>query len=68
VIRQAADKLAELESGERPVPAHTEVPTQADMFGAVSDVEKALRDLNPDDLTPRQAMETLYRLKQLSDG
>ena len=34
VIRQAADKLAELESGERPVPAHTEAPTQADMFGA----------------------------------
>jgi DNA mismatch repair protein MutS len=67
VIRQAADKLAELESGERPVPAHTEAPTQADMFGAVSEVEKALRDLDPDDLTPRQALDALYRLKRLSD-
>nr|MCH9782423.1 DNA mismatch repair protein MutS [Gammaproteobacteria bacterium] len=68
VIRQAADKLAELESGERPVPAaHSEAPAQADMFGAISEVDKALRDLDPDDLTPRQALEALYRLKQLSD-
>jgi DNA mismatch repair protein MutS len=37
------------------------------MFGAISEVDKALRDLDPDDLTPRQALEALYRLKQLSD-
>jgi DNA mismatch repair protein MutS len=30
-----------------------------------SPVEQALDDVSPDELTPRQALETLYRLKQL---
>ena len=68
VIAQATKKLAELESGERPVVMESSVPTptQADLFGAPSAVEKALRELNPDDLTPRQALERLYQLKTLS--
>jgi DNA mismatch repair protein MutS len=31
-----------------------------------SRIEKALADLNPDDLSPREALEALYRLKGLS--
>lgn len=32
---------------------------------AISEVEEALAHVNPDDLTPRQALEELYRLKAL---
>jgi DNA mismatch repair protein MutS len=51
-------KLAGLpESGPaRPAAAAEQGPSQA---------ERALADLNPDDLTPREALETLYRLKGL---
>jgi DNA mismatch repair protein MutS len=31
----------------------------------LSPVDKALDDIHPDELTPRQALEALYRLKQL---
>jgi DNA mismatch repair protein MutS len=31
-----------------------------------SDAEKALDDINPDDLTPRAALEALYKLKKLA--
>jgi DNA mismatch repair protein MutS len=40
----------------RPAAAAEQGPSQA---------ERALADLNPDDLTPREALETLYRLKGL---
>ncbi|MFV0297316.1 MAG: DNA mismatch repair protein MutS [Hyphomicrobiaceae bacterium] len=33
-----------------------------------SPAEKALSDLNPDDLTPRAALDALYRLKALQSG
>jgi DNA mismatch repair ATPase MutS len=29
-------------------------------------VEQALADINPDELTPREALELLYRLKALN--
>ena len=32
-----------------------------------SEAEAALRELNPDDLSPREALETLYRLRGLID-
>ena len=31
-----------------------------------SEVEKALAELNPDELTPREALELVYRLKALA--
>ncbi|WP_420589576.1 DNA mismatch repair protein MutS [Bacterioplanoides sp.] len=46
--------------------ADTEFPMQGDMFSAMpSAVEEKLGELNPDDLTPRQALEILYKLKEL---
>jgi DNA mismatch repair protein MutS len=33
-----------------------------------SEVEVALSDCNPDDLTPREALDALYRLKGLLKG
>jgi len=46
--------------------ADAEFPMQGDMFSAMpSAVEEKLGELNPDDLTPRQALEALYKLKDL---
>jgi DNA mismatch repair protein MutS len=40
---------------------------QADLFVSYqpSPAERQLRDLDPDELTPRQALEQLYALKAL---
>jgi DNA mismatch repair protein MutS len=35
---------------------------------APSPVEEALASINPDELTPKAALETLYRLKELVDN
>ena len=68
VIRDAKQKLSQLESQELGHSAHTDDPQQADLF--FSPVEpsaalEALEEINPDDISPRQALETLYRLKAL---
>ncbi|WP_142849238.1 DNA mismatch repair protein MutS [Telmatospirillum sp. J64-1] len=75
VIERAEQVLQNLESGEQ----NTSVGKLADdlpLFAALakpksgpakpakpSPVEEALKGLNPDDLTPREALETLYRLR-----
>ena len=41
-------------------------PMQSDMFSqGPSEVELAISNLNADDLTPRQALEEIYRLKSI---
>jgi DNA mismatch repair protein MutS len=64
VIKRARAKLFELESQQ---PSKHSIPKQNDMFSAPepSAVEKYLVDVRPDDLTPRQALEILYKLKSL---
>lgn len=64
VIKRARGKLFELESQQ--ISGH-HIPQQNDMFSAPepSAVEKYLVDVRPDDLTPRQALEILYKLKSL---
>jgi len=68
VVRQARAALEALEAHQRtadlqvdlfaaPPPAPTSIP---------SALEDALADLDPDSLTPREALAALYRLKQLS--
>ena len=73
VIHQAGEKLRELEAGKplaaadptstaaTPAPA----PAQASLFAEPSAVEHALKELDPDDLTPKQALEALYKLRGL---
>ncbi len=67
VINQAREKLVLLEQ-EASTELHYPTPPppqQNDLFSsAPHPVVKKLDKLNPDDLTPRQALEMLYQLKQ----
>ncbi len=79
VIRNARDKLVLLEQDSRdqgekvtrnPEPVSVqakEEPMQADLFVSYqpSAAERQLRELDPDELTPKQALEQLYALKAL---
>ncbi len=67
VIRQAREKLHELESASGQA-AHAApgnpAPAQPDLFNAPPALTH-LEALNPDDLSPREALEQLYELKKL---
>ncbi|MFO7859095.1 MAG: DNA mismatch repair protein MutS, partial [Ectothiorhodospiraceae bacterium] len=66
VIEAARDKLDALERETR---RRSEPADQLTLFPAepeTSDAEKRLQEINPDDLSPRQALERLYELKGLS--
>ncbi|WP_460456285.1 DNA mismatch repair protein MutS [Arenimonas alkanexedens] len=72
VVEQARRTLAELEQRGAPQsvsqmsPAALESPQQFGLFVAPpSPAADALAALDPDELTPKQALEALYRLKQL---
>ncbi len=77
VIEQARHKLQLLEGQEgtavathQAVVPHsssdTHSPQQSDLFAALpSAVEEAVTELDPDSMTPRQALEALYQLKSL---
>ncbi len=67
VIQQARQKLVLLEKGQTEPPSsspgQTEEP-QMSLF-TTSAAESALEELNPDEMSPRQALDALYRLKAL---
>jgi DNA mismatch repair protein MutS len=71
VVRQARGRLAELERQGRdsPSPPMTaqalDAPRQIGLFAPASAAMDALAAIDPDELTPRQALEALYRLKAL---
>ncbi len=71
VIGQARAKLAELESGTpaaavaTPAAASPAPPAQSELFAPPSALEQALAKLDPDRLTPRDALAALYQLKDL---
>ncbi|WP_369983167.1 DNA mismatch repair protein MutS [Thalassolituus sp.] len=47
-------------------PEPTSAPMQSDLFATgPGPAEAALADINPDDLTPRQALELVYSLKEM---
>ena len=68
ILAAAKDKLDELESGRTPGPA----PAQAELFVApaapTSPALEALKALDPDNLTAREALDWIYQLKQKLDG
>lgn len=69
VIRKAKAKLQQLESS-----AHNAVTTesapkaqsQLSLLPEPSELELAMSKINPDDLTPRQALDLLYSLKKIT--
>jgi DNA mismatch repair protein MutS len=71
VVAQARRTLAELEArGAHPVPAldppALDAPQQMGLFAAPrSALAEAIEAIDPDELTPKQALEALYRLRQL---
>jgi len=73
VIRQSREKLVLLEQDSKSNHqnlSQTKVsPVQNDMFmqPEPNPLNEALKEISPDDLTPRQALEMLYNLKQLAD-
>ncbi|WP_215395607.1 DNA mismatch repair protein MutS [Rheinheimera oceanensis] len=71
VIKQARHKLSELEQHGSTASvkaavktAPTVIPPQLSLLETEHPVVEQLRDINPDDLTARQALELLYQLKQ----
>ncbi|SIQ03078.1 DNA mismatch repair protein MutS [Solilutibacter tolerans] len=72
VVREARARLAELEQqgGAKSPPLTAQVldsPQQIGLFAPPSAAMEALAGIDPDELTPKQALEALYRLKSLSN-
>jgi DNA mismatch repair protein MutS len=75
VIARAEEVLAALEKGEQggavarladDLPLFRAAPRNAPPTAKKSGFEEALESVNPDELTPRDALELLYRLKALA--
>ncbi|MGF1720121.1 DNA mismatch repair protein MutS [Vibrio kyushuensis] len=69
VIKNARNKLTQLEqlgtATEQNKPSSVDIANQLSLIPEPSEVESALAGIDPDDLTPRQALEALYRLKKM---
>ncbi len=68
VIKNAKAKLAQLEQLSLQTDKKStfvDVANQMSLIPELSEVEQALSNIDPDDLTPRQALDELYRLKKL---
>ncbi|USD65678.1 DNA mismatch repair protein MutS [Vibrio sp. SCSIO 43136] len=68
VIKNARQKLSQLEQLGQAEPSTTnkvDIANQLSLIPEPSEVELALADIDPDDLSPRQALEALYRLKKM---
>jgi DNA mismatch repair protein MutS len=72
VVSQARKTLAELElrgaahHASELTPYALDAPQQMGLFSTPSALAESLAAIEPDELTPKQALEALYRLKQLS--
>jgi DNA mismatch repair protein MutS len=69
VIRRARDKLHQLEQqrGSPAAAAPTPPPPAGDLFAAQNPpIVDLLLALKPDEMTPRQALDTLYQLQRLA--
>ncbi|MGO4778928.1 DNA mismatch repair protein MutS, partial [Lysobacter sp. 2RAB21] len=73
VVKQARGRLIELEQQGRDTPkpsfakAALDAPQQFGLFAPASSAAlDALAEVDPDELTPKQALEALYRIKALA--
>ncbi|QJR10216.1 DNA mismatch repair protein MutS [Usitatibacter rugosus] len=70
VVRTARKHLGELEQHLRPAGAQPDLfsaPAAAVAEPEVSPLHDALDEIRPDELSPREALEALYKLKRLAD-
>ncbi len=70
VIADAKSHLRKLES-QVLVTQHIDVPLhQMSLFSTASEqpLNQAIQEINPDELSPKQALDALYKLKQLSEN
>jgi len=69
VVRAAKKHLGELEAQLRPAGAQPDLFSQprAPEASAISPALAALESVKPDELSPKEALETLYRLRKLLD-
>ena len=79
VVRRAQVLLTELEAAERGAPV-TQLIDDLPLFAAVAapqtpqipaveqKLTSALEDIDPDNLSPREALEAIYALKRLNAG
>ncbi|EKZ9001315.1 DNA mismatch repair protein MutS [Vibrio fluvialis] len=69
VIKNARAKLTQLEQLSLQQPSHkpstVDIANQLSLIPEPSEVEQTLAEIDPDGLTPRQALEALYRLKKM---
>ncbi len=74
VLTLARSELASLEKGSQPLikpqklkSREPDAPLQSDLFSdpRASALRQAVEQLSPDELSPREALDQLYRLKQL---
>ncbi|MDV7105192.1 DNA mismatch repair protein MutS [Vibrio sp. TH_r3] len=68
VIKNARAKLKQLEKfTDQPnnTPTNVDIANQLSLIPEPSEVEQAIANIDPDELTPRQALDELYRLKKL---
>jgi len=70
IIAHAKQKLHEIDQGTArlsiPGPPGPPAP-QGDLFAQQHPLITAIQEINPDDLTPREALAILYKLKQRAD-
>jgi DNA mismatch repair protein MutS len=65
VIRRAKKYLSLLETQQTSEHPQTQLPFSAPVEEEADELETAVDDINPDELTPKQALDTLYALKKL---
>ncbi len=69
VIKRATDVLKKLEKQKDNIPDINSLPlfdilSYEETEQKTSEVEKSLNEINPDDLSPKEALEALYKLKE----
>ncbi len=67
VIKRARTYLATLETHQVSEHPQAQLPLTAPAEEKPDELANALDEINPDDMTPREAMDALYRLKKIGD-
>ena len=67
VIRRAKTYLASLETHQHSGHPQTQLPFSASVEPQADELADALDNIDPDALTPKQALDTLYKLKKIGN-